>query len=784
MWMSTRYSLLVLLALACPATGDGAVIMLKDGRTLEGKVVEVSGVAEDPTRPKIPVGEVAVTPILLVDDGLRRVYIHKSQVRQILDQSNRKKIRIRLWQNVAEHGAPVAHVGRGVRVDPFDEYGRRIYELVSREGPLPVVQGITEITPVYTRVQGLRVEPRSYVWDMRIATSSIPRETLNTILARAVPQQDFDKRLQVVRLYLQQKRYRDARLELEKIIADFPGLEDRQQEIRQLRQMGARSILEELKLRTRAGQHGLVRTLLDQFPAEEVDGETLQQVRELVQQQDSSRSRQAALLTQLNELAGQISDPVHSELTTKFLQEISEGLNFDTISRFNSFERLVSDSTLTPEQKVALALSGWLVGSNNATDNFAVALSLTEVRSRVLEYLRSDKPVRRAEILAELRDLEGATVERIAELLKRLSPPEPLPDATHQGEGYYKLAAPGMTGVADVKYAVQVPLEYSPLRNYPAIVTLNGQGHSSEQELAFWAGAPRENASRSGQAIRHGYITIAVQWQKEHQGKYQYSAREHYAVLAALRDALRHFSVDTDRVFLSGHGTGGDAAWDIGLAHPDLWAGVIPILAAADRYCPRYWMNAEFTSWYFVAGEKDGNKMARNAREFDRYLRPKFDAAIVEFRGRGYEGFQDEIQNLFDWMNRRKRLAIPKEFRCATMRPWDNYFWWLEVEGLPAKTMVEPATWPPPRGARPAQLRGKIGENNKLSVFGQAKRTTVWLSPEMVDFDRQLRVEVNGRRITGRERFVRPEVAVLLEDVRTRGDRKHPFWAKVESGKK
>jgi hypothetical protein len=54
----------------------------------------------------------------------------------------------------------------------------------------------------------------------------------------------------------------------------------------------------------------------------------------------------------------------------------------------------------------------------------------------------------------------------------------------------------------------------------------------------------------------------------------------------------------------------------------------------------------------------------------------------------------------------------------------------------------------------------------------------------MVDFDRQLRVEVNGRRITGRERFVRPEVAVLLEDVRTRGDRKHPFWAKVESGKK
>ena len=51
-----------------------------------------------------------------------------------------------------------------------------------------------------------------------------------------------------------------------------------------------------------------------------------------------------------------------------------------------------------------------------------------------------------------------------------------------------------------------------------------------------------------------------------------------------LRDACKRFSIDIDRVFLSGHSMGGDAAWDIGLAHPDLWAGVIPIVAAADKY--------------------------------------------------------------------------------------------------------------------------------------------------------------------------------------------------------
>jgi hypothetical protein len=27
-----------------------------------------------------------------------------------------------------------------------------------------------------------------------------------------------------------------------------------------------------------------------------------------------------------------------------------------------------------------------------------------------------------------------------------------------------------------------------------------------------------------------------------------------------------------------------------------------------------------------------------------------------------------------------------------------------------------------------------------------------------------------------------PDLGVLLEDLRTRADRRHPFWAKVESG--
>jgi hypothetical protein len=54
----------------------------------------------------------------------------------------------------------------------------------------------------------------------------------------------------------------------------------------------------------------------------------------------------------------------------------------------------------------------------------------------------------------------------------------------------------------------------------------------------------------------------------------------------------------------------------------------------------------------------------------------------------------------------------------------------------------------------------------------------VWLSPELVDFERPITVTLDGRKLT--REGVDPDIDVLLEDLRLRGDRQHPFWAVVE----
>ncbi len=115
------------------------------------------------------------------------------------------------------------------------------------------------------------------------------------------------------------------------------------------------------------------------------------------------------------------------------------------------------------------------------------------------------------------------------------------------------------------------------------------------------------------------------------------------------------------------------------------------------------------------------------------------------------------------------------------MRRSDNFFWYVEAEGLPAKSTIHPDDWPPPRGVQASKVEGTVLDNNRLNVRTASSRVTVWLSPEIIDFKKRAYIVVNGGRINNRAPFIEPDLQTLLEDVRTRGDRRHPFWAKAET---
>lgn len=795
------------------------VATLKNGMTLDGSWSTISSVGSDPLK---PVGETGLKQIVVIDNQLTRTFFPTKQIAKEFTQPPAVAMeRIRLPQRIPSSGQSVSVVGLPLRIDPFDQFGHRTFSMLGPKGkPIDIVQGITEITPKWTKVEAIE-GINHYIWTMKVATSSIPREQLSQILKHALDPKDPTQRLRIVRLYLQSERFRDARIELEQLIAEFPDLAHLKDQVKDLERLSAERLLKEIELRREAGQFRLVTTMLEQFPTANVPGEVLLKVRETLDRIHGQQQQASKLLKLLDDHVAALKSETNRAAVQTILAEIKSELNINNLDRLADYLRLADDPKMPIEQKLSLAISGWLLGSGAAIDNLAVSLSLVEVRKLVQEYLLTTREPERSNILSLLSSQEAATHPLITALLRHMKPavPTELPDLPPpdvgkvadvlalpsppagkpggdesvppmtvaqpgNATGLFELSvASGLSEDPQLKYWVQLPPEYDPYRRYPCIVTLNG-GTTPLQQIDWWAGTYNADAqTRYGQATRHGYIVIAPQWQRPHQRQYEYSAREHAAVLLPLRDACKRFAIDVDRVFLTGHSRGGTAAWDIGLAHPDLWAGIMPLVATPGKYitASKYWENGKYVPMYFVCGEKDASKWA-SAGDFDTYLtRIGFDVMVVEYLGRGHEAFFDEIQNLFAWMDTHSRDFFPKEFKVNSLRPWDNFFWWVETGDPKPISVILPAEWGDTNVAaktpRPARTETSLLAPNGVSVnSGSCGKVRVWLSPEIVKFDDSLKVVINGKT----QKKVQPSLQVLLDDVRTRGDRQHPFWAKVE----
>jgi hypothetical protein len=163
----------------------------------------------------------------------------------------------------------------------------------------------------------------------------------------------------------------------------------------------------------------------------------------------------------------------------------------------------------------------------------------------------------------------------------------------------------------------------------------------------------------------------------------------------------------------------------------------------------------------------------------DDYVNVRNDLMVVMYRGRGREFFFEEIQRLFDWMNlsTHRRGDPPASFETVTMRTGDQFFWWLELGPLKPMVDISPILWNQAERLRAGKVSGSVGANNTIRVSGPADQFDVWLSPGMgVDLKESVTIRYGTRpiRYDFDGRF-----DVMLEDVRTRADRKRPFWAKV-----
>jgi hypothetical protein len=260
-------------------------------------------------------------------------------------------------------------------------------------------------------------------------------------------------------------------------------------------------------------------------------------------------------------------------------------------------------------------------------------------------------------------------------------------------------------------------------------------------------------------------------------------------VLAPLRDAMRRFSVDTDRVFISGHFMGADAAWDIALAHPDLWAGNIVIGGEGKKYIAPYRENALYVPSYFVAGELD-SFIDANGPEWTTLLKDsKNDCLVTVYQGRKPDHFQEELPRIMQWMGFPDRVRKPPrdskkdfKFEVTTLRAGDKFFWWFQTDRLFDEKLVHPLLFTKetkPGGGYKIESSIVTSADKNIVVLGTvpAKTCTILHTPDLVDFSKKIEIRGKGKNVS---LDPKPESRVILEDVRGRADRQHPSWMRVD----
>ena len=788
------WGVLIFSLLSETADAVSSRVTMKDGRVLTGEIAPIESVAVNPNNRKTS-GEQTVEKIVVIDDQLRLTYVPKNLILDIAQDDLGASAEVFKFRQPIFRSNSQAAVSLGAykTSEPFDSFGRRTIYF----NGTPLIQGITEIAPGYVRAQGINMGI-----DMRFSPHSFRRDFLTSMIRKTIDPSSLSDRLRIYLFYTQAELFEEAAAELEEIIGDFKDEPENTEQLdaglRMIRQLSATRLVDELRLRRDAGQHRNVRALIEAFSSENISADLTQSVRTLAREYSEEDEKEKRILGELRRLTESLTNDDQKREASAILDEIDRELNPNTSNRFAEFLLSLTDESLNDEQRLAIGISGWLVGNAGTDNRLELALSMIRLRSKIRAYLLESAATKRASILEEIESEEASTpLDTPARVLRYMKPPletEPIDPTLN---GFYQIEVPSFEEEKTFQYLVQLPPEYDPNRKYPTIVTLHGERTTPQMQIDWWAGAWKEkNADdgtilkeRLGQGTRFGYIIIAPRWGNE-EDSYHGTGAETGAVLYALRDAMRRFSIDTDRVFLSGHSAGGDAAWDLGLSHPDLWAGIIPICGKATRYPFYLRKNARYVPIYAVNGELDGGKTSLCKGVLDpgmNQIHP-FDMTCVVFRGRGNESFADELIRLFEWMKTRSRNFFPKErLTVYSMRPWDYYFWMAELGDFPEKTMVLPVNWTVgklPAKYSPAKTDILSVAENKIRIVSSAQACSVYLAPEIVNFDQRIEVTFNGKRISPVNGEITPTLDILLDDARTRADRLHPFRARLDYEKK
>ncbi len=341
-------------------------------------------------------------------------------------------------------------------------------------------------------------------------------------------------------------------------------------------------------------------------------------------------------------------------------------------------------------------------------------------------------------------DILSADIDKVRDLMKFVKP------ANNWSGGARRFFAEVEVGEKKVRqpYFVHLPEDYDPLESYPVIIFLGGGGGRGD----FTFLSVCRILKQAG--LLDGYILLVPQAQ----GRWWERERE-ILFRQVFGQMLRRFSIDTDRVYLSGSSNGGTGTYYYSVHDPQRFPAVFSVMGfpfvknepPISQDDMQMLDNLKNTAVFLIHGDQDEEVDVKGDRFASGYLRQKgYTVKYEELKGRGHDIRLSEVGAQLDqWFIGHSRVPDPPIVTFRMNSPLYRQSFWLRIDQ---------------EKKLPAEVSGQIKGNSVHIEASNIQLLTVFLNRHLVDLSRKVTIRLNGKKVY--DEIPQPDVRTLLQTAR------------------
>ncbi len=240
----------------------------------------------------------------------------------------------------------------------------------------------------------------------------------------------------------------------------------------------------------------------------------------------------------------------------------------------------------------------------------------------------------------------------------------------------------------DQPYAIYIPENFDESKAYPLVMMLHGAGSNHRLALKRVFGKTNVGDETDVEASRYfqewenvDYI-VAAPFAR---GTAGYQGIPEQDVYAVLEDVKNRFSIDENRVYLTGLSMGGGGTLWLGLSRPDIWAALAPVCPAPPMGTQELVSNAKHLPVHFFHGDADPAVPISGTREWvDRLQELGAQVYLEEYEGVAHDSWVNAYDGgrIFEWLGQFDRNPHPERVHHVARQLKYGKTYWVEFKEI------------------------------------------------------------------------------------------------------